>query len=181
MIVAAALPLVAEHGAKVTTSRIARAAGIGEGTIFRVFADKNELLDAVLAETVRPDHVVRRIAAIPLDLPLEQRLAQAADALSAHLDRIGAVVGALHASGHRGRGRQQPPQGAREASMAAVRGAIARLFGPGDRLRVSGEQAAALFLGLLFTRPRTGEEVSLETSELVAVFLHGALAGADGA
>ena len=59
MIVAAALPLVAEHGAAVTTSQIARAAGIGEATIFRVFADKDEVLDECMAEAVRTDHVVR--------------------------------------------------------------------------------------------------------------------------
>ncbi|WP_206619512.1 TetR/AcrR family transcriptional regulator [Streptomyces hoynatensis] len=182
MIVAAALPLVAEFGAKVTTGRVARAAGISEGTIFRVFADKNELLDAVMAEAVRPDHAVREIASIPLDRPLEERLAEAADALGAHLGRMGAVAGALHASGHlrRDAGRERPPQEARENSMAAIRTAVAELFGPEDRLRVSGEQAAALFLGLLFTRPRAGQEVSLDTGELVEVFLHGTLAGADG-
>ena len=50
MIVAAALPLVAEYGAAVTTSQIARAAGIGEATIFRAFKDKDEVLDACVAE-----------------------------------------------------------------------------------------------------------------------------------
>ena len=58
MIVAAALPLVAEYGAKVTTSQVARAAGIGEATIFRVFADKEELLDAVLAEALQHEHAI---------------------------------------------------------------------------------------------------------------------------
>lgn len=52
MIVRAALPLVIEHGSAVTTRQIARAAGIGEGTIFRVFADKDELLEACVSEPV---------------------------------------------------------------------------------------------------------------------------------
>ena len=43
MIVAATLPLLLEHGELVTTRQIAEAAGIAEGTIFRVFADKDEL------------------------------------------------------------------------------------------------------------------------------------------
>src|SRR5690349_12521793 len=59
MIVAAALPLVVEYGASVTTAKIARAAGIGEGTIFRVFPDKETLLKACVAEAVRPDDTVR--------------------------------------------------------------------------------------------------------------------------
>ncbi len=43
MIIEAMLPLLLEHGEMVTTRQIAEAAGIAEGTIFRVFADKDEL------------------------------------------------------------------------------------------------------------------------------------------
>jgi len=46
MIVAATLPLLLEHGDRVTTKQIAEAAGIAEGTIFRVFADKDALIAA---------------------------------------------------------------------------------------------------------------------------------------
>jgi AcrR family transcriptional regulator len=184
MIVAAALPLVAEAGAKVTTGQVARAAGIAEGTVFRVFADKDDLLDAVMAEAMRHDHAVREISAVSLDQPLADRLAEAAEALGAHLGRMGAVAGALHVSGYRrqrGEPGGRPPAGAREASMAAIRAAIAELFAPEeDELRVSGEQAAALFLGLLFHRPQQRDAVALDTAGLVAVFLHGALAGEAG-
>jgi len=49
MVIRAALPLIAERGAAVTTQQVARAAGIGEATIFRVFPDKDALLDACVA------------------------------------------------------------------------------------------------------------------------------------
>ena len=53
-IVAALLPLLAERGGDVSTREIARAAGIAEGTIFRVFADKRTLMLAAAQEAINP-------------------------------------------------------------------------------------------------------------------------------
>lgn len=180
MITAAALPLIAEYGAAVTTSKIARAAGIGEATIFRVFTDKEELLAACLAEAVRPDHAVREIASISLDDPLDARLTQTAEALEAHLTQMGTVAGALHTSGHL-RNRQagpanRPAPNSREQSIAAIREAVADLFEPDQQsLRLAADQTAAIFLGLLFMRPRQGDLSELPVTDLIQVFLHGAL------
>jgi AcrR family transcriptional regulator len=172
MIIAAALPLVAEYGTAVTTSKIARAAGIGEATVFRVFADKDELLDACMVEAMRSDRVVTELASIPLDQPLADRLAEAADALGAHLARMGAVAGALHSSGHRSGERGARPQpGSREASMELIGDAIADLLEPDEAtLRLPAAQVSKVFLSLLFTRSTV-----LPTSQLVEVFLHGAI------
>ena len=180
MIVAAALPLVAEYGAKVTTSQVARAAGIGEATIFRVFADKEELLDAVMAQALRHEHAIREIASIPLDEPLADRLAEAAEALGAHLTRLVAVLGALHASGYRHDRRERPgPEhmAAREASIAATGPRSATCSSrTSTRCGCRVEQAAAMFLGLLFSRSRPGAVGALSTAELVDTFLYGAMA-----
>jgi AcrR family transcriptional regulator len=180
MIVAAALPLVAEYGAKVTTSQVARVAGIGEATIFRVFADKEELLDAVLAEALRHDVVLREIASIPLDEPLADRMAEAAEALSAHLTRLISVMGALHTSGYRHeRGERPSPEQmkGREQLVAEIRDAVSVLFEPDEQaLRIPREQAASMFLGLLFSQARPGAAVGvLTTAELVDTFLYGAV------
>nr|BFE80610.1 TetR/AcrR family transcriptional regulator [Planobispora longispora] len=180
MIVAAALPLVAEHGAAVTTGQIARAAGIGEGTIFRVFTDKDELLDACTAEAMNPDHVLRELASIPLDDPLAARLIQAAEALHAHLERMGTVIGALHASGHRRErtSADRPAPGSRQASMKATRDAVTELIEP-DRavLRLEPEKIAAVFLGMLSIRSGlASHEAEASPDELVDILLHGTLA-----
>ncbi|WP_432001527.1 TetR/AcrR family transcriptional regulator [Streptomyces sioyaensis] len=194
MIVAAALPLVAEYGATVTTSQIARAAGIGEATIFRAFKDKEEVLEACVAEAVGPDHVLRELASISLDEPLATRLTEAAEALRAHMERMGTVIGALHASGHlRGRAAgpaardagDGPPPDARARSFAALRHGIIELLAP-DRtaFRLSPEKVASAFLGLLFTRLQTpaaeGDAAPLTPEELISVLLDGTLDASPG-
>ena len=176
MIIQTAIPLIAELGAAVTTAKIARAAGIGEGTIFRVFADKDELLQACVATALSPEHAVRELDAIDVSQPLPDRLAEAAEALQAHLSRMGAILGSL---GHRGGKHPGTVRGAgREESTARIRAAHAELLEPEKAaLRRPPEQIAALFFGLLFTQPRTDDEPDLTPKELVEVFLHGALSG----
>ncbi|MCF6424791.1 MULTISPECIES: TetR/AcrR family transcriptional regulator [Amycolatopsis] len=173
MIVQAVLPLVVEHGAAVTTAQIARAAGIGEGTIFRAFKDKDELLDACVAEALKPDSALAVIAEIPLDQPLADRLTEAAEALSAHLERMGALMGALHSSGRLKRGEFK--QGRRGESFRAMRESLADLFTDEDALRLPADKLAAIFLSLLLAR-RRDDQGGLATAELIDVFLHGAVA-----
>lgn len=180
MIIAAAIPLIAEHGAALTTAAIARAAGIGEATVFRVFADKDELLDACIAEAVRPDTALDSIAAIPLDEPLADRLTEAAGALQAHLHRMGDIVGALWNRPNREPRRPVPDERAirrRTESAQAVVEAVAALFEPdAATLRLAPRQLAEVFVGQLFGRGRSpvgGEGLTVE--EIVELFLHGAL------
>ncbi|MET9792931.1 helix-turn-helix domain-containing protein [Streptomyces canus] len=174
MIIQTAIPLIAEYGAAVTTAKIARAAGIGEGTIFRVFADKDELLRACMAEALSPEHAIRELDAIDLSQPLPDRLAEAAEALQAHLARMGAIAGSL---GHGGGKHPGTVRGAgRTESTTRIRAALADLLEPDKAaLRRPPEQIAALFFGLLFTQPRTDDEPDLTPQELAEVFLHGAL------
>ncbi|MFB1045106.1 TetR/AcrR family transcriptional regulator [Streptomyces chrestomyceticus] len=204
MIVKAALPLVAEYGAGVTTAKVARAAGIGEATIFRVFEDKEALLAACVAEALRPDALLASLAAVPLHRPLAERLVEALDAMREHLSRIGAVIGALHATGHL-RGREAPKSGgtgskpepasepepasgsaatvpgSREEALAAPLAAVAALFEPErDRLRVAPEALARVFLTLSrASAAEAGDDGcmpgALSPRELVDLFLHGAL------
>jgi AcrR family transcriptional regulator len=185
-VVRAALPLVAEFGAAVTTQQVARAAGIGEATIFRVFPDKDAMLDACVAEALDPTNVLRELRSISLDQLLAARLVEAADALRAHLGRMGTVIGALHASGH---GRRPAPNetpdnrlsdrsAGRDAAQAETRSAIAELFEPDQAtLRLPIDTLTDAFVGLVFGHGRMpgGGQPRLNTEQVVDLFLHGAV------
>ncbi|MBO4160239.1 MULTISPECIES: TetR/AcrR family transcriptional regulator [Micromonospora] len=171
MIVQTALPLLTRRGTALTTAEVARAAGIGEATVFRAFADKQALLDACVAEVLRPDPLLDQLARVERTRPLTDRLTEAATVIHTHLARLGAVLGALHAAGRSH--RTPPPTG------AAVRAAVAALFTPdADRLRLPADQLADLFLGLL-SPPGPLATAAPSTTVLVDLFLHGALTTRD--
>src|SRR5689334_4668411 len=80
-IVDAVIPLLVEQGAGVTTRQIAAAAGVAEGTIFRVFDDKAQLLHAAAHAALDPGRGPRTLAALDPALPLEDMVRRAAEHL----------------------------------------------------------------------------------------------------
>ncbi|MEO3761823.1 TetR/AcrR family transcriptional regulator [Streptomyces sp. B8F3] len=174
MIVAAALPLVIEYGASVSTAKIARAAGIGEGTIFRAFADKDALLAACITEAVRPDDTLVYLESIALDQPLAARLTEAAEVMRGYITRVIAVTGVLTSAG--GPERSAPANPAKDGPFPDPGTALAALFGPDqDSLRLAPERLADAFQMLLMSAGRPGAPDPLTTEELVDLFLNGAL------
>src|ERR1700742_3446972 len=98
-LVEATLPLVVQHGAKVTTKQIAEAAGVAEGTIFRVFPDKETLVREAIATVLDPLPTVAALNGIDLELPIRDRLAQAVEILRKRLETAFAVMSALRMDG----------------------------------------------------------------------------------
>jgi AcrR family transcriptional regulator len=185
MIVQAAVPLLVEIGPSVSTLQVARAAGISEPTIFRAFADKNELLAACLAEITDPRHVVDELAAIDLDSPLRDRLVALVEAVRAQGERTGAVVNAVSLAGSARPRRDEMSDDerarlseSRTASWARLQAAVAAVLEPDAAgLRMPVTDVAALVLAIVMSLGRGGGRgagaASVTTDGLVDLLLDG--------
>ena len=169
-IVEATLPLLVAHGAGVTSRQIAEAAGVAEGTIFRVFTDKDELLEAVADLVFDPAPTQAALQAIDLDRPLEQRLAAAVEILQRRVTVIWQFMTAVGMS--KVPDRLQASRGPHAPEMQA----LARVFEPDrDRLRRDPDQAAQLLRSLTFacSHPALTTEQPLAPDEIVSLLLDG--------
>jgi AcrR family transcriptional regulator len=107
-IVAATLPLLLERGIGVTTKQIADAAGIAEGTIFRVFPDKNALLGAVLDAAGDTSVAEAAIGAIDDSLSIDRQVEEAVRVIQRRVLEVWRVVSAvLDTDAFRGRRRRK--------------------------------------------------------------------------
>ncbi len=195
-ILKAVLPVVRTRGTDVTTRELAEAAQVAEGTLFRVFDDKDSLVREAIAAALDPSEDIKRLAGIDLGLPLEDRVTEA---LRYGTDRVGDItlwMSLMHRLG-RGpaglRGRHDPATKAewaerQQAVMAQIREQMRRLLEPdADRLRHPVDTVVEL-LELTLTgaiaqsagRARQGLGVRTLDSQLLAdFFLSGVVRPAD--
>ncbi len=133
-IVEATVPLILEHGAEVTTRQIADAAGIAEGTVFRAFADKGELIDACIERVMDPEDTLAVVAGIDPAQPLEAKVQQVVTRLHG---RVGEVVRFMTALGPRDHERRRKGHDHRRPPLGEVSGVVEELLAPdAHRLRV---------------------------------------------
>ena len=179
-LVQATIPLLLVHGANVTTNQIAKAADVAEGTVFRAFKDKQELLTCALRSAMEPNTEIELIDRIPVTDPIEVRLIGAVKAVTGYLDRMWSLMSVLRDTGfdphddEDHKERKGPPEG-----MQRVMGRIAGLFEPdAAQLRVEPALAARLLMGIVFTNRMQHEgfgEGVAEPEQLVELFLHGTI------
>lgn len=166
----ATLPLVLWHGPGVTTRQIAEAADVAEGTIFRVFDDKESLIKAVTERAFDPAPALAEIAAIDAALPLRSRLVAVVAILQGRLNTVFALVHAL--------GMQKPPGERRPPRLLndEFKEAIVELVGD-DRtqLRVPPSELAATLRMLVFsaTHPFINDGNPLTAEQIVGILLDG--------
>ncbi len=170
-IIAATLPLLLSHGTAVTTRQIAEAAGIAEGTIFRVFPDKESLIEAVVESAFDSASVDAALTAIDPTLPLEARLVEAVEILRrrvADLWQLRTALGMMQVSsgGPSMTDKHRPPD---LTTLAGVFAADA------DQIRRDPLEAAHLLRGMTIagTHPALILEEPLPSAEIVSLFLDG--------
>ena len=194
-ILKAVLPVVRARGTDVTTRELAEAAQVAEGTLFRVFDDKESLLREAVATALDPAELLAEMTAIDLGLPVEERLAAVVRAGVSRMADLALWMSMFHrkdrdpASGGPGvRGAHAgPPRGwaeRQQATQVLVRAELRRILEPdAERYRCPLDVAIVLLESLLTgtvmqsaNRLRQGQAALETDADLVAdFFLHGVL------
>ena len=164
MIVAATLPLLLEHGDRVTSRQIAEAAGIAEGTVFRAFADKDELIVAVIEAAIDPQPLERALAAIPPGLGFEKTLEAAVVVIQQRVIDIWRLMSSVGTRFHELTRRPMTDSDALVRIFAAHAGEIT--VEPMVAARLLRALTLATTHPMLADAPRSADE-------LVQLFLHG--------
>jgi AcrR family transcriptional regulator len=164
-IIAATLPLFLEQGANVTTREIAQAAEIAEGTIFRVFADKTELLDAVLDAALDIAPADAFVAGIDPTLAFRERLVAVVDMLRKRVLYLFKVYSVASETNTKTTRRDSSDLPALVALFAAE----------ADHLSCSPKAAARILRGLTVAcvHPSFGTTEPLTSEEIVSTLLDG--------
>ena len=175
VIVRAVTPLLVDQGPNVTTRQMADAAGVAEGTLFRVFADKREVIHHAIEKAMDPEPLYRGMSEIYPGAPFETQVAEAARVLLERLDEVVTLLGVIHSLPSTTDHRPEPPAYVAEFN-AAVTEVLTDLFGRHrDRLTMEPARAATAFKALLFARahPSVRHEDKLTVEEIVHVLISG--------
>lgn len=166
MLITAITPLLLQHGRSVTTKQIAECAGIAEGTIFRAFGSKDDLISAAVAKQLDPEPFRRRLREVDPALPLEEKVRAIVALMRGRFTRVFALMTALGTMG-------PPPTHDARREYAEIMG---RALAPDlDRLNVAPARAAQIIqmVALAAAVPHVRNGPAFDDDEITALILYG--------
>ncbi|WP_235534827.1 TetR/AcrR family transcriptional regulator [Nocardioides sp. Soil777] len=170
------LPLLLEHGRTVTTRQIAEAAGVAEGTIFRVFESKDDLVQATLDRAFDIEPFLEDLRRIDPDQPLRALVTEMVTLLQSRFRGIFTLMTAVGMVGPpKGRSHEHHPR--EEAARV-----MADLLAPhADEVRVPVAQLVHVTRLLTFSgsHPHLSDGRILTAEEIVSTVLDGLLTKGD--
>jgi AcrR family transcriptional regulator len=173
-LVAATEPLLERFGRDISTRQIAEAAGVAEGTIFRAFATKEALIDAVIEDAYNIQHTCDELAQVDLGLSFEERLAAAVGILQERLRRVFALFGSLQL--RKEAHDRDTFRAKQQADNELLNNAIAALIKPDqDRLRLGALEAASVLRAITFSMSHhiLGDQRLNQPQQIVDLVLYG--------
>jgi AcrR family transcriptional regulator len=176
MLIAATIPLLGRYGVKVTTKQIAEAAGVAEGTIFRVFDDKEELVKAAIERALDPGPTIAELRAVDLRLPLRVRVLAVTSVMQRRFNDVFNLMIAVRAGWPPGSpvDRMRPPQRNHEVILEEIE----RILAPDSgHLRIPVPEVVRIIRLLTFSasHPVINDGRGLTADEITSVLLDGVL------
>jgi AcrR family transcriptional regulator len=177
-IVDSTLPVLLAQGPDLSTREIAAAAGVAEGTIFRVFDSKEELIKAVIDAAMRPSTTLAALAALEPQT-LDQRTEAVLEILTHNVQRIRSLFSHLAKAGvqpHPPKGHNHDHRDGRAQVIAATATAFADYA---DQLTVPTETFARLLSAMAFATSFdvTTSDTPASPATLARLVLHGVAKG----
>jgi AcrR family transcriptional regulator len=186
-IIDATLPLLLERGTEMSTREIAQAAGIAEGTIFRAFETKHDLIHATIHTALMPDAAIAQLTALPEDQSLTERVAAIIQLLRHEIHRTRSLfahfarpsVETPPVGSRAPFGGIRPPFNPHEAKTRLNTAVAAALQPYSAELAVSTAFATNLLSALAFASSftLTETEAPISSEELSDAVLHGIAKG----